>query len=351
MNSLKNILAIIGMCLLAASCSEEEIINELPVETGTFTLNFTMKDVVSTKATQSGEAEEVQGHADGYKYTTEDELNIENCFLAIYTKSSDNDKNWSKKIHAELHTSLSSSKGVFTISDLVLPVKTALKVVAIANCPGNGISSSNADNSMGEWTYNDWKNNVFVTHSEFLNSEGNDYYTFNPSELIKVGESEITFDKTRVVNSISLSQLAAKVRLNLEVAKDADFFLTDDINKDGDYYGISIGNVALTSGILDYQGKVAYDIFYKKMVTEKQSNDIIKNIVFYTYGTDNIKVDFTGKMESLSESTNKYTLNIEKVSKGNYYEVKGILDKGILNVPLHVLIVPWGEKKVDFSFE
>lgn len=85
--NIREILGLILLFIFVASCSEESPIDEYPYETGIFTLRFTMNDGVNTKATAdiSG-ASEVPGHANGYSYSTEAELKVNNCFIAVLQK-------------------------------------------------------------------------------------------------------------------------------------------------------------------------------------------------------------------------------------------------------------------------
>lgn len=215
-----NIKVIIGLMLMVfigfTSCSEETVIGEPPYETGTFTLSFSMNEETQTKATVTS-VDPVLGPAEGYRYSTESELMVNNCFIAIFAK--DDENGWSKKILADSYKPISEGSGSFKVSGLVLPIKTDLKIVAIANLPSDKIDAYRGK------SYAELEGATIVTSI----TNGAPYYTFDPSSLIKVGQREVRFNaKGNLINGkdeeisdkttiIPLTQLAAKIYLNLEV--------------------------------------------------------------------------------------------------------------------------------------
>ncbi|RKU67960.1 hypothetical protein DWW91_14170 [Parabacteroides sp. AF17-3] len=372
--NIREILGLILLFIFVASCSEESPIDEHPYETGTFTLQFTMNDGVNTKATaEISGANEVPGHADGYSYSTESELKVNNCFIAVFAKGDDDA--WSKKIYANLHTGINTQSGSFTILGLTLPIKTDLMVIAIANCPTDGSLTSSNNSDMVNWSYSDWKS-ASVLSKERFDTE-HTYYTFNPESLIKQGECEMRFNasgnlidandqvKEGVSPVVPLSQLAAKVRLNLSVSDKMYFKMTDGIQKDESKYGVSISKIKLYSGIWEYKvgnSDSFFDAYYKK--ASGSSVQKVDDIVFYTYeqphyddDKSGLTVQMTGQMSKTQDGAfsveNTYTLYINPaitkgLVRGNYYEVTGTLkmDQSVIT-NLNYEVVSWNEETVN----
>ena len=173
---------VLMMLIIITSCSEESPVGEPPYNTGTFTLNFMMNER-NTKATETSAAEEVPGHAEGFSYSTKEELTVNNCFIAIFAKGEDN--LWTRRILADDYVSIEDDEiGSFKVEGLTLPIKTDLKVVAIANLPSNLVP--------------EYKNKTYaeLTEAKIITEIGKskDYYTFDPSSLIKTGEKDMRFN-------------------------------------------------------------------------------------------------------------------------------------------------------------
>lgn len=224
---------VLMMLIIITSCSEESPVGEPPYNTGTFTLNFMMNER-NTKVTETSAAEEVPGHAEGFSYSTKEELTVNNCFIAIFAKGEDN--LWTRRILADDYVSIEDDEiGSFKVEGLTLPIKTDLKVVAIANLPSNLVP--------------EYKNKTYaeLTEAKIITEIGKskDYYTFDPSSLIKTGEKDMRFNVNgNLVDSndreigeavIPLTQLAAKIYLNLSVILPTSEGKT--IVEEGEYFG------------------------------------------------------------------------------------------------------------------
>ncbi|WP_147383018.1 hypothetical protein [Parabacteroides sp. TM07-1AC] len=223
---------VLMMLIIITSCSEESPVGEPPYNTGTFTLNFMMNER-NTKATETLAAEEVPGHAEGFSYSTKEELTVNNCFIAIFAKGEDN--LWTRRILADDYSIEEDKIGSFKVEGLTLPIKTDLKVVAIANLPFDLVP--------------EYKNKTYaeLTEAKIITEIGKskDYYTFDPSSLIKTGEKDMRFNVNgNLVDSndreigeavIPLTQLAAKIYLNLSVILPTSEGKT--IVEEGEYFG------------------------------------------------------------------------------------------------------------------
>lgn len=337
-----------GLLLVAfASCSEETPI-EPPYETGTFTLNFTMEDGVKTKADPG----DVSDHAANYSYTTEDELYIDNCFVAAFVKQTgDADNEWSGKVFAEKYTFtnglviLKEKVGSFSIENMEFPIKANIKIIAIANFPEDNYSPA---------TYSELSKKLVSYGSASVQE---DYYTFDPKSLIKVGEETIRFEGTRLESKqIQLKQLGAKIRLNLSFASGS--FTAFKLEE------ISINNVELQSKLISPEGAET------SMVSGRYTHQIdkileqsIDDIYFYTYAkavNRNTAQDLTvqlkgiwGKDKETFLATNRKTFNLyinenTPIEAGNYYEVKGALQQNISSIKIY--IKNWNTENVGVSY-
>ena len=205
MKQLKNILLTGFLALLAfAACTEDKLIDEQPMETGTVSISFSTEGV-ETKAIDAG---------GNYEYATAEELNINEIFVSIFKKEGNEWKYLTSKSGTLGDGSFvgEQSPGSFKLTGLTLPLNTDLKVVAIAN-PLAGKAASYA-----EMDYNTLSAEK-VAYSATLGGEG--YYTFDPKTLIKVGEQDMRFTANNGAISggedVHLKQLAAKVQLSLAV--------------------------------------------------------------------------------------------------------------------------------------
>lgn len=205
MKQLKNILLTGFLALLAfAACTEDKLIDEQPMETGTVSISFSTEGV-ETKAIDAG---------GNYEYATAEELYINEIFVSIFKKEGNEWKYLTSKsgILGDGSFVGDQSSGSFKLTGLTLPLNTDLKVVAIAN-PLAGKAASYA-----KMDYNTLSAEK-VAYSATLGEGG--YYTFDPRTLIKVGEQDMRFTANNGAISggedVHLKQLAAKVGLDLKV--------------------------------------------------------------------------------------------------------------------------------------
>lgn len=373
-----NIKGIIGLLLMIfigfTSCSEETIIGELPYETRTITLNFSMNEGVLSKATANLGAGEISNLAEGYRYSTESELNVNNCFIAIFAKES-NEDNWSKRILADNYSPISEGEiGAFKISGLVLPIKTDLKIVAIANLP---------EDKVDEYKSKSYAELEIATIETAIG--GSNYYTFDPSSLIKVGQREVRFNaKGNIVDGndeetnentiISLTQLAAKIYLNLDVELPASTGTTRVVEGEyfGDYTAESVLN-KLTKHDMNSATSIDKSVYVivdqnkeLKVVTEKDGND---NYLASAYqcGKPSCPSDFQGVDEKYAHVTglvhkkittiteaylfNPSLLSIDNVEKSSFFlSPKGQLNSSTCADPVQITDIAKGITSVKLIF-
>lgn len=362
-----NIKEILGLGLLfvaISSCSEESPIDDRPYETGAVTLNFVMQGGVESKAVSQIESPEK------YPNTTEDERYVKNCVIGIFAKGESG--KWDKHIYSSFYE-VGSTSGAFKISDIVLPINTDLKILAIANdprvlvdgvTPEGKISSLSYPDYAEQWDkYSHWEDG-FTWHQYQDKDNKQSYCTFNPKNLIKVGECTMRFnakgqlidDQNKIENKgvamVPLTQLASKVLLKLSLGEYKSFTLSKSVD---------IKNVRLYSGLLTYWNKDRYP-----EMSDKDQPKIDDNYTYLSKGTnlETIKIPFytyakkeegiTILLEGAMQGTNKinqYTINLMSEGDGflrsYYYYVEGTLkmeDKQSFDLTYSV--VPWGEKTV-----
>lgn len=343
--NIKGIIGTVLMFMVITSCSKESFIGELPNETGAFTLSFTMSEDVETKAAVTEEADQVNDNADGYKYSTEKELNINNCYIAIFAKGPDDgDDAWTQKVLIQKYTEYSglniSKVGSFSVAGISLPIKTRLKVLVIANFPED-------DEDIPD-SYIAWKEKTVSYNSEVNDS----YYTFNPETLIKVGEDEIMFNSQSDKKTIKLKQLSAKISLNLDLANGS--FNTFKLSE------VRIKNVGNESKLFIPSSSATTAEYFHKLVAESGVGKI-DGICFYTYarskvGSDDLAltVQLTGvwgKGSAFNTTSNQFDLYLNKssaIEAGNYYEVKGTLQQNISSFKIY--IQQWNTAEVGVSY-
>ena len=199
MKQLKDIVLTGFLALLAfTACTEEKLIDERPMETGTVSISFSTEGV-ETKAINAGGT---------YQYATADELNINNIFVSIFKKV---DNEWKYLISKTGTLGDGSfvgtqSSGSFKLTGLTLPLNTELKVVAIVNPLEDKVAS------YAEMDYNGLSAET-VTYTGTLGGEG--YYTFDPKTLIKAGEQDMKFTATSGVISGGKEAIGGESRVGL----------------------------------------------------------------------------------------------------------------------------------------
>ena len=362
--SIKEILGLGLLFVAISSCSEESPIDDRPYETGAVTLNFVMQGGIESKAVSQNESTE------NYSNTTADERYVNNCVIGIFAKGESGE--WDKHIYSSFYD-VNSTTGAFKISDIVLPINTDLKILAIANDPrvlvdgaiseGKISSISKPNDNAERWDkYSYWEDG-FTWHQ--FQTEGQQYCTFNPKNLIKVGECTMRFNAkgqlvdahNSIVNNgqaiVPLTQLASKVFLKLSLDKYNSFTLNKPID---------IKNVRLYSGLLTYWDKNKYlEVSDKGQPNIDDNYTYLSNgatletieIPFYTYAKkdEGITILLEGAM-GRTNKINQYTINLMPEGDGflrsYYYYVEGTLkveDKVVTN--LTYVVSGWNSKEVN----
>lgn len=356
MKKLKDIVLTGFLALLAfTACTEEKLIDERPMETGTVSISFSTEGV-ETKAINAGGT---------YRYATADELNINNIFVSIFKKV---DNEWKYLISKTGTLGDGSfvgtqSSGSFKLTGLTLPLNTELKVVAIANPLADKVAS---------YAKMDYAT-LCKESVSYTSLGGTDYYTFDPKTLIKVGEENMTFTLTKGLVSggetVSLKQLAAKVELDLKV----DLPNTEAPVTTGEWafnwVSFKIVNVNTASKLIIPVNPLndQLRLLSSDEVSINQSVTEVK-IPFYTYERTKVtetdlnkalSVEISGTFTALKESIDyKYSIPINPEYKegestdglihGNYYRVTGTLKRS--TGEFKIWVAPWASKRVEANF-
>lgn len=357
MKKLKDIVLTGFLALLAfTACTEEKLIDERPMETGTVSISFSTEGV-ETKAINAGGT---------YRYATADELNINNIFVSIFKKV---DNEWKYLISKTGTLGDGSfvgtqSSGSFKLTGLTLPLNTELKVVAIANPLADKVAS---------YAKMDYATLCKESVSYPSDLGGNGFYTFNPKTLIKVGEENMIFTLTKGLVSggetVSLKQLAAKVELDLKV----DLPNTEAPVTTGEWafnwVSFKIVNVNTASKLVIPVNPLndQLRLLSSDEVSINQSVTEVK-IPFYTYERTKVtetdlnkalSVEISGTFTALKESIDyKYSIPINPEYKegestdglihGNYYRVTGTLKRS--TGEFKIWVAPWASKRVEANF-
>ena len=341
--NIKNIIGIILMFVALASCSEETFI-EQSYQTEMCTLNFTMEGVKTKVETGTASS----------SYATEQELTVNNCFIAIYTNKPGETNTWDVKVLSDNYKVAKTTKG-FTISGIALPFKTNLKLVAIANLPEDNLNEYKLKTTYQE----------LVEHASVITafSDKDGLITFDPESLIKFGSKDLYFDVINQNIEIALTQLAAKISLNLAVGGEEKDSPTFTLNQ------IDIKNVECHSKVLAPAGNSNSTHLADKSLPFNEEVTKIDNISFYTYekpyynGNQDAEVltIFVKGVWSKQENNypNSFTLKINPASStqstkggllhGNYYYVTGTLKQQISDIT--VSVKKWTNKDLDVEFK
>lgn len=328
------------MFVALASCSEETFV-EQSYQTEMCTLNFTMEGVKTKVETGTASS----------SYATKQELTVNNCFIAIYTNKPGETNTWDVKVLSDNYKVAKTDKG-FTISDIALPFKTNLKLVAIANLP-----EDNLDEYKLKTTYQELVDYASVV-TAFPEKEG--LITFDPKSLIKFGSKDLFFSVINQNIEIALTQLAAKISLNLAVGGEEKDSPTFTLNQ------IDIKNVECQSKVLAPAGNPNSRNLVEKSLPFNEEVKKIDNISFYTYekpyysGNDDQALTISIKgvwSKSSNDYPNTFILKINPASTqskeggllhGNLYEVTGTLKESISD--MNVSVKDWEVKSVTVDY-
>lgn len=198
---LKNIIVSLAVLLVLPACTDEKMIEEVG-ETGTFSINLSMGEM------------EVKSSTEANVPAASNERSIGYCFIAVFSKKN-NDDNWSNLVWKKTELA-NNSNGTYQINGLEFPIKTPLKIVVIANPPAELMEGGSQYLSIDSYSS---VLDLTTTYTGVLGSNNGDYYTFDPKTLIKFADEDVIFNNTSGEKTIELTQLAAKIHLNLEVEK------------------------------------------------------------------------------------------------------------------------------------
>lgn len=337
---LKNVIIGFATFLIIPACADEKLMEE-EGETGTFSINL-FQGTVDTKAEISA---------------SDIERTIDKCFIAVFSKKSEND-NWSNLVWKGISKVQNLDSKTFQINGLVFPIKTPLKIVAIANPPSE-IDNENFESKYSNIdSYSSLLSITTVYGDQLGGGEGaGRYYTFNPRTLIKFGEKDVTFNTKSGEETIELTQLAAKIHLNLTIEeKESKLDPKDDeytfsfgeypvkdilgmLNKDN---GIQSAKEDRPCYITDDGGQLVY-------VTSKPENVIASAYVQSDRGKKYIILS-GGKICKLSYKPS-YLFKVKEVNMYNI-EIFSNLFNPRGKTPSHTLksISPSGVNITNFSF-
>lgn len=188
MQKIMNGLAVLLIMLTA--CTEEIFVDVPTAENKGITISFTTGGV-ETKAINN----------EAYIYATSDELMVNNCYIGVFDGTT-------KIVARHLNTGdfTKTEDGHFSVNDFQLPIEKNLTIIVIAN-------------PLADYSKNSYSEIIALSHT-YQNAELNQgtNLTFNPASLIKFGIKENVQLAASTTNiTVELKQLAAKVRLNLDI--------------------------------------------------------------------------------------------------------------------------------------
>lgn len=173
-----------------SSCSEEVVVDG-PVQTGLFSIAFSV-DAIKTKA---GDQETEQA--------TAKELEVNSCFIGFFEMNSEGTPGaMIQKIAISKGNSNfeNTSERNFAVRNIEVPVDKVLKIMVVANPP-------QGSNYEAKTSYSDFRDVKIQTSIDDMFSQA--------VPLVKVGETTHVFSSTSTTASVELKQLAAKVKLTL----------------------------------------------------------------------------------------------------------------------------------------
>lgn len=267
----KNIFLTIAIALfLFGACTEEKIIDGQEVlPKGSITLKLAS----STDMTKAADVK------DGYQYATEEELQVNNCWVFVVDGNTIVKKQYFAKpseITPEDKYESKYSKGYsVTVNDLNYSEPDQKYVFWVIGNSDNG-NSSEYD---GCETLDQLKNIVEGEKNSETFSYGNVFD--DPSKLVKVGYSDpVSFNSQNTTVQVPMRQLAARVSLTFKVT------LNKEYQSDSyEYYfnGKPIGS----DGLLDYD---ALKIIIPKVGNNDGENLTNEQVASYKYG--NFSLEF-----------------------------------------------------------
>lgn len=331
----KNIFLTIAFALfLFGACSEEKIIDG-PDVIGKAPLTLELSTSSSPITKSSNERE--------YQYATEEELTVNDCWVFIVKDGKIEKKKYFPNI-SNAYNDYKEEGGNRTYKKGYLIIFENLEYgdydfYVIAN-PSFG----NRSKYEGCASLIDLKNIL----------EGSDKYasTFNSGNLLKMGHKSVRFTEENKNIEIPLTQLAAKVKVNLTIGGPSiDFKSMTSL----------ISNIRTRTLIFDPM----YDIknIWSGGVYEITDVLSVKEIVFYTYGKpkdDMLKVKLEGVYNKDSKYSSNFQIEIPEkttegcIKNGYFYEVtasiKSIPVQGSLGVEIEQVRAFKDGEEIKFEF-
>ena len=189
---LRNIISIVtaGLIMMSA-CTDEELVDRSTPDSGV-SISLTTKGVMTKAA------------ADGYEYSTPDEIKINTCAIAFFDKNTGERVGFKYQSFTEASGNLSDGRAYYSVSDILVK-GGACNMLVLAN------SSLSEETIRNATTYS-----TFKALKETLVDQGAS--TFDAANLVKFGEQEVTINKGESNDiQVELTQLAARIDLSFKV--------------------------------------------------------------------------------------------------------------------------------------
>lgn len=314
---IKDVLSVfLGGILLAGCSSEEEIQPGKEVGQNTsFSITLTMGEV--TAMTKAG-----SDIAEGYTYSTEDEVKVNNVVIAVFGETNGvvGDCLDYKPISFEEGSSNSTvtvdGKTMIAYKVEGIQAKTGkVRIVAIANS-----THFNELSGLSTTTYDNLK-----SLSESVTGG-----TFDASNLVKVGELS-AFNLNTSVTSITvpMTQLAARIDMKFTVDEEPETISQTESSKVTNQWfytvtKLTVKNVNQKSDLILFDRTNQYDVAYTDEKEVALQNGVA--LPFYTYEKLNSTVSplslyVTGDLQKVQVTTTfGDDMSIKSVEKGNVIE-------------------------------
>lgn len=313
---IRNILSVLLGGILLAGCSSEDEIQpgkEVGRDTS-FSVTLTLGEInAMTKA--GGDL------ADGYTYSTVDEVNVNNVVIAIFSEGADGTVrdclDYKTVSFTEGSNSTVTVEGKTIIAYKVdnIQAKTGkVRIVAIAN-------SMSYDNLSKKGT---------VTYSDLQGlSESVSEGTFDASNLVKVGE--LSYDLTTSVSNVQvpMTQLAARIDMKFTVDEEPEEVSESEYSKTTNQWfykvtKLTVKNINQKSDLILFDRNNQYDDAFRNEKEITLQDGVA--LPFYTYEklnttTSPLSIYVTGDLQKIRVTTTfNEDMTIQGVTKGDVIE-------------------------------
>ena len=318
----KNIL-LSGICLMSglfSACTSEDLIDGDKTQGG---IDTSISIVLTTGDPAT------KAPATNYQYATEDEIKVSNCVVAVFKMNGDAVGDMIGGVKSFTFTSsdatTSEGKPAYTLNDI--PAKTGkVRILVVANATNSDYSG-------------------FTTWSQFENATIQKELVEN--DLVKVGSLDIDLVPPVIGTiTIPLSQLSAKVKLNIATSDPAWSYTisgitVDQINKESDLYLIDPNK---------------QEDFAALTLSNTENSKWFDAKSFYTYENplkNPVKVTIKGTLsEQGGKSEEKiYSFELNKtidgarlaqgLCHGTLYDITGKIDVTTRSIDFTWSILPW----------